>query len=169
MASIRKRGKGYQVTVSNGRDIHGRQIIETATFMPDPDKTDKQNEKALERFAIEFEDKVKSGKYLDGEKTTFGDFSSKWLREYADMQLEATTTSIYRILLNTHILPAIGHLKLSRVQPAHLNKLYTDMLASRKDGKEGGHSPTTIKAGPCPHKLHTLYGRAMEHSAGQPL
>lgn len=145
MASIRKRGKGYQITVSNGRDVHGRQIIETATFTPDPDKTDKQNEKALERFVIEFEDKVKSGKYLDGEKITFGDFSSKWLGEYADIQLEATTTSIYRILLNTHILPAIGHLKLSRVQPAHLNKLYTDMLTSRKDGKEGGYSPTTIK------------------------
>lgn len=145
MASIRKRGKGYQITVSNGRDIHGKQILETATFTPDPDKTDKQNEKALKRFVIEFEDKVKNGKYLDGEKITFGYFSNKWFKEYADIQLEATTTSIYRILLNTHILPAIGHLKLSRVQPAHLNKLYSDMLASRKDGKEGGYSPTTIK------------------------
>lgn len=153
MASIRKRGKGYQVTVSNGRDIHGRQIIETATFTPNPDKTDKQNQKALERFAMDFEDRVKSGKYLDGEKITLTQFSAKWFAEYADIQLEATTTSIYRILLNTHILPSIGHLKLSRIQPAHLNSLYANMLSNRRDGKEGGYSPTTIKR---VHALITL-------------
>jgi len=49
MASIRKRGKSYQITVSNGRDIHNKQILETATWTPDPNKTEKQNQKALER------------------------------------------------------------------------------------------------------------------------
>ena len=42
MASIRKRGKGYQITVSNGRKPDGTQIVETATFIPDPYKTEKQ-------------------------------------------------------------------------------------------------------------------------------
>ena len=50
MASIRKRSKTYQVSVSNGRDSRGKQIIESATFVPDPSKTEKQNQKALERF-----------------------------------------------------------------------------------------------------------------------
>ena len=71
MASIRKRGKSYQITVSNGRDIHDKQILETTTWTPDPNKTEKQNQKALERFAMDFEDKVKSGKYLKGEKMTY--------------------------------------------------------------------------------------------------
>ena len=31
MASIRKRGKSYQITVSNGRDIHDKQILESTT------------------------------------------------------------------------------------------------------------------------------------------
>lgn len=52
MASIRKRSKTYQVSVSNGRDSRGKQIIESATFVPDPSKTEKQNQKALERFAV---------------------------------------------------------------------------------------------------------------------
>lgn len=145
MASIRKRGNSYQITVSNGRDRTGKQIIETATFVPDPDKTERQNQKALDKFVIEFEDKVKSGKYLDGEKLTFQAFTERWLKEYASIHLEATTTEIYGFLLNIHILPCLGHLKLSRIQPAHLNKLYADMLDHRKDGKEGGYSPTTIK------------------------
>ena len=47
MASIRKRSKTYQVSVSNGRDSRGKQIIESATFVPDPGKTEKQNQKTF--------------------------------------------------------------------------------------------------------------------------
>lgn len=145
MASIRKRGKSYQVTVSNGRDIHDRQILETATWTPDPDKTERQNKKALERFAMDFEDRVKNGKYLDGEKLTFREFTERWMGEYARMQLEPTTTEVYKFLLDSHVIPEIGHLKLARVQPAHLNKLYSVLLKERKDGKPGGYSPTTVR------------------------
>ena len=145
MASIRKRGKSYQVTVSNGRDIHDRQILETATWKPDPNKTKKQNQRALERFAMDFEDRVKSGKYLDGEKVTFQEFAGRWMEEYARIRLEPTTTEIYGLLLDAHIIPAIGHLRLSRVQPQHLNRLYSEMLTQRRDGKAGGYSPATVK------------------------
>lgn len=145
MASVTKRGKSYRISVSNGRDSLGKQIIETTTFVPDPAKTDYQNKKALDKFVIEFESKVKSGSYLSGEKTTFQAFADKWLSEYATIQLEPTTTGIYKILLTVHILPVIGHLKLSMIQPQTLNKLYSDMLSSRKDGKAGGYSPTTVK------------------------
>lgn len=145
MASIRKRGDTYQITVSNGRDSTGKQIIETATFAPDPSRTEKQNRKALEKFVFEFEDKVKSGKYLDGEKMTFQAFSEIWFTDYANQQLEASTSQLYRHLLQLHILPAIGHLKLAKVQPAHLNKLYNTLSQERKDGKPGGYASKTIK------------------------
>lgn len=145
MASIRKRGKGYQITVSNGRDINDKQIIETTTWIPDPDKTEKQNQKSLEAFAIDFERRVKSGMFLQGEKISFQEFSERWMQDYATMQLEDTTTATYRMLLDTHILPAIGHLKLSKIQPLHMNKLYKEMSEHRSDGKDGGYSPTTIK------------------------
>ena len=155
MASIQKRGNAYRVTVSNGRDIHGKQLIETATFHPDPERTPKQNQKALEIFALEFEQKVKSGKYLDGEKITFQAFSDTWLSDYAAGHLEATTIDIYKIHLKQHIIPAIGHLKLAKIQPLHLNKLYNTMLQERRDGKEGGYSPTTVK------KIHALISSIM--------
>ena len=145
MASIQKRGKSYRVSVSNGRRPDGTQIIETATFTPDPNKTEKQNQKALEKFVFEFEDKVKSGKYLNGEKLTFQDFTKIWFTDYADQHLEATTLLLYKHLLTLHIIPAIGNLKLAKVQPAHLNKLYLLLSQERKDGKTGGYAPKTIK------------------------
>ena len=145
MASIRKRGNSYQVTVSNGRKPDGSQIIETATFKPDQNKTEKQNQKALEVFAFEFEQKVLSGKYLDGEKLTFQAFTEIWQTDYAEQHLEASTQQLYKHLLKLHILPVIGNLKLSKIQPNQLNKLYKTLANERKDGKEGGYSPKTIK------------------------
>ena len=145
MASVRKRGNSYQVTVSNGRKPDGTQIIETATFKPDPIKTEKQNQKALEVFAFEFEQKVLSGKYLDGEKLTFQAFTEIWQTDYAEQHLEASTQQLYKHLLKLHILPVIGNLKISKIQPSQLNKLYKTLASERKDGKEGGYSPKTIK------------------------
>ncbi|MGN0378793.1 MAG: tyrosine-type recombinase/integrase [Butyrivibrio sp.] len=145
MANITKRGNTYSIRVSCGRDVNNKQIIQSTTWTPDPEKTTKQNEKALNQFAMEFEMSVKSGKYLDGERITFQEFSKKWLQEYANVQLEKTTVAFYESMLNIHILPVIGHLKLARIQPSHLNKLYIDMLTHRNDGKTGGYSPTTIK------------------------
>ena len=61
------------------------------------------------------------------------------------MHLEASTIQLYKHLLKLHIIPAIGHLKLPKVLPAHLNKIYNTMRQQRYDGKEGGYSTKTIK------------------------
>ena len=145
MASIRKRKDSYQITVSNGLASQGKQILATATFRPDPARTEKQNQKALEKFVFEFEEKVKSGKYLDGEKLTFQAFAERWLSEYAVHHLEPSTLQIYTYLLEAHIFPAIGHLKLSKLQPAQLNKFYNDLAEHRKDGRAVGYAAKTIK------------------------
>ena len=58
-------------TIAADYDGEGRQIVRSCTFKTDPLKTDRQNKKALEVFAIEFEQKILSGKLLDGERMTF--------------------------------------------------------------------------------------------------
>ena len=62
MASIRARkgpeGTSYQITVSCGRDINGKKLRETVTFVPDPALTPKKREKAVEDFARDFEAKI---------------------------------------------------------------------------------------------------------------
>lgn len=131
MASVRKRGKGYQITVSNGRKSDGTQIIETATFIPDPSKTERQNRKALEKFVVEFEDKVVSGQYLNGGKMTYKDYVEIWLKDYAQKQMEQTSIERCENSLNNLIVPEIGHLKLSQIRPLHIQDFYNKLL---KDG-----------------------------------
>lgn len=75
MASIKKRGNTYQITVSNGFDSDGKRLFEYATFKPDENRTVKQQEKDLNDFAYEFEKKVKEGKVLRGEKLLLNEFA----------------------------------------------------------------------------------------------
>ena len=147
MASIRKRGNSYQITVSNGRDSKGKQIIETATFTPDPNMTEKQQQKALDTFAFEFEQKVKNGKILVGDKLTLEEYSKRWLEEYAKINLTQVSYRNYCDILKLRIIPALGHIKLTSLKPLHLQSFYNNLLEDgvRLDGKQGGYSSATIK------------------------
>lgn len=147
MASVRKRGNTYQITVSNGYDCTGKKIIETTTYKMDLSLTPKKQEKALDVFVMEFEQKVKSGKYYDGEKITFKEFSEKWLEDYAKQNLQLTTQEVYQDRLERHIIPEIGHLKMVKIMPMTLqvfyNKLFKD--GARSDGKPGGLSLGSVQ------------------------
>lgn len=147
MATVEKRGNSYRITVSNGYDITGKQIREKATFTPDPNLTPRQQKKSLDKYVFDFEEKVRNGKFLKGEKITVQEFSERWLKEYALQQLEASTIEKYKHELNNKIIPALGHLKIAKLQPLHLQSFYNNLLESgvRKDKKTGGYSPSSIK------------------------
>ncbi len=147
MASITKRGNGYRILVSNGYRTDGTKIQETTTFIPDKGLTEKQEKKALDDFVHEFEKKIKNGKFLSGEKITLKEFTERWLSDYATLSLEKTTQNTYKHNLESKIIPALGHLKLSKINPMHLQSFYKNMLEPgvRMDKKEGGYSPATIK------------------------
>lgn len=160
MASIRKRKNSYQITVSNGYDALGRKLTETATFTPDSTKTEKQNQKALEIFAFEFEQKVRSGNYLDGEKLLLKDYAVRWLSEYAEKQLAYSTYSNYKMNIESRIIPSLGHMKMSQIKPLHIQAMYNALLSdtARNDGKSGRLSTGTIK------KVHAILS-SMLHTA----
>ena len=88
MASIKERSGSYQITVSCGRDIYGKKLIETTTYTPDPSLTPKKRQKAVEEFARQFEADIKNGIAMDGRKITLKEFTDRWLREYASQKLQ---------------------------------------------------------------------------------
>ncbi|WHH60421.1 site-specific integrase [Petroclostridium sp. X23] len=128
MASIRKRGaNSYQITVSCGYDSEGKKIIKQKTVKRPEEMTDKQWSKELNKLALEFERAVEKGTFLDGNKITFAELTEKWLHDYGEKNLEETTLDNYREMLNKRILPAIGHIKLSKLQPTHLLDFYNNL------------------------------------------
>lgn len=147
MASIKERNGSYQITVSCGRDIYGKKLIETTTYAPDPSLTPKKKQKAVEEFARQFEADIKNGIAMDGRKVSLKDFTDRWISEYAAQKLQPGTVEKYSAELNDKVLPVLGHLKLTELRPATLNAFFVSMTkdGARKDGKAGGYSRATIK------------------------
>lgn len=152
MASIRKRGNNYQITVSNGRRSDGSQIIETATYTPEPGMTKRQIEKALEAFVVDFERDVKAGQNIKGRRMTFGQIAKQFLDDMKPVndpdidQMALTTWVNYRKNLELRIIPHIGHLKLEAITPKVLKDYSREQRQDgcRLDGKPGALSEATI-------------------------
>ncbi len=125
MATIRKRGNTYQIRVSCGYDSSGKQIEKSITWKPAAGMTKRQIEKELERQKVLFEEKCRTGQFLDG-NITFAEFTARWLKDYAEKQLKAKTITGYKNML-PRILAAIGHIKLSKLQPHHLMEFYNSL------------------------------------------
>lgn len=122
MSSIRKRGNTYQIRVSCGYDSKNRQIIKTMTFKPDPDMTQKQIEKELKRQSVLFEEKCKTGRFLDG-NIKFSEFLERWFKDYAEKQLKAKTIARYRAFA-VRVNEELGHIRIDRLEPRHLLDFY---------------------------------------------
>lgn len=127
MSSIRQRGNGYQITVSKGYDSKGKKLSEYKTVKRPEGLTDKQWEKELDRLSHEFEREVEKGLFLDGSKLTFSEFCDKWLKTYAESELEPKTVFRYKEMLVSRIIPCIGHIKLDKLQPHHLLDFYENL------------------------------------------
>lgn len=128
MAHIEKRGKSYRFTAYSGYDVNGKQIRHTKTWTPPPKMTPKQIDKAVQREAVLFDEQVQNGLYLDG-NITLKEFSEKWFTEYAEKQLKEKSLTGYMDIM-PRILQALGHMKLSKIQPHHLQAFYNNLAES---------------------------------------
>ena len=125
MATIKKQGRGYKITVSNGYDIKGRHLREHMTWTPDPGMTERQIEKELNRQAVLFEEQVKNNGTHDS-NIRFAEFAEIFLRDYARPHLKIQTVYGYEEHLKKINL-AIGHIKLKDLKPTHLAAFYANL------------------------------------------
>lgn len=125
MATIEKRGEGYRITVSMGYDIHGKQIKERMTWLPEPGMSRRQIEKELTRQEVLFEEKCKS-QQVHGGKIKLTDFTDLWFQDYAEKQLKPRTVEAYRYL-RCRTDEALGHISLDKLQPRHLLAFYSQL------------------------------------------
>ena len=125
MADVEQRGDSYRIKVSCGYDLNGKQITKKKTWKPDSTMTQKQIEKELNKQKVLFEEKCKSGQFLDG-SINFAEFAERWFLDHAEKQLKRKTIARYREMMN-RINQAIGHIKLEKLQPHHLIGFYSNL------------------------------------------
>ncbi|MCL6634894.1 MAG: site-specific integrase [Peptococcaceae bacterium] len=102
----------------------------------------REAEKLLAEFVLEIE----KGTFIEPTKLTFKDFVERWLRDYGEKNLAPKTLFRYRQILESRVLPAMGHLKVEQIRPTHLLEFYANLQEDgiREDGKPGGLSEKTI-------------------------
>lgn len=88
------------------------------------------------------------GMLLPAEDQTVKDFLTSWLQDTAQPRLRERTFLRYEELIRLHILPSLGTVKLQKLTPQHLQRLYNEKL-------QEGYAPQTVK------HIHRLLHRAL--------
>jgi len=111
----------------------------------------KTREEAHKKLLIMQEEK-KYGIESFTSRHTVGDLMTEWL-ESRKNSLRSNTFSRYEELIRLHVLPEIASIKISKLQPRHLERLYNTKLDS-------GLSATTV--GHIHARIHTALNQAMK-------
>jgi len=103
--------------------------------------------------------KVNDGTFTEKNKLLVGTFLQRWL-EGIRASVRPSTLAGYRMLVDAHITPALGLLRLQSLNAGHLNTFYGHLLeGGRRDGK-GGLSTRTVRY--CHATLHRALGEAVK-------
>ncbi|MDI6617862.1 MAG: site-specific integrase [Clostridiales bacterium] len=159
--SIEKRGINTYRLVVPGGSSNGKRIKFKKTITIDG-KTEAAKMRKAKIELAKFVAEVDSNTYIEPAKMTFNDLCTKWIKDYGETNLAPKTLFRYKEMLNSRILPAMGHLKIEKIKPLHLVEFYKNLQESgiRKDGKPGGLSAQTIKHH---HRLiHAIFETAVK-------
>ena len=109
---------------------------------------------------------IQNNAYVEPTKITVKEWLDTWLNKIIKSSVKETTWTSYKGLIDNHIIPEIGGIKLMNLQTSDLQDFYNRLLESgRKDkkkvngkmvNKEGGLSPRTVRY------IHVIIHSALE-------
>lgn len=82
------------------------------------------------------------------------EFLNYWINDVKSIEVRGTTLDGYRSYINTHVIPAIGKLRLANLHQSHLNKLYRERM-------DAGANLTSVL------HLHRIIHTALEHAVNE--
>jgi integrase len=134
---ICKRSKNsWTIVIDRGRGPDGRRRQSWHTVRGT--KRDAERERA--RLIHE----VNTGAYVEPAKLTVAEYLEQWLRDCAVTKVCGKTFERYEEIVQRHLIPALGHHRLDKLQPLHIQAYYASALKDgRLDGK-GGLSKQTV-------------------------
>ena len=91
------------------------------------------------------------GLVSDGGNVKLSDYLDRWLNDSVRGSVKPVTHDSYKMLVNKHVVPALGNVGLSKLTPAHLQGFYRTKL-------DEGLSPRTVQY------LHVVLHRALKQA-----
>ncbi|UOQ43777.1 tyrosine-type recombinase/integrase [Halobacillus salinarum] len=133
--SVKKDGSTWYYVVSLGKKPNGRLNQKKKRGF----KTKREATQALNEVIAQYN----KGLYIEPSKMLYKEFLTLWLDD-KKMNVQTSTFESYRLLVDVHISPFLGHIGLSKLNPMMINNFYSFL------SNEKGLSGTTIQ------RIHTL-------------
>ena len=143
------------VNLPKGNDGTRKQKV----FYGDPNQTPGQQKRELQAKITELEYEINNNLYLNETNDTMEQYLKKWLKVYADENLEETTRELYEMYAKVHINPFFKNFKIKDIKPMQIQAFYNEKMKDieLENGKiKKGLSVNTIG------KLHCFLNRAFE-------
>ncbi|GHU47432.1 hypothetical protein FACS1894120_5450 [Clostridia bacterium] len=183
MASIRKRGETYHITVSLGVDADYKQVRKFTTFTPPHGLTEKQGKKEAQEYARVFELNCKGLTAYD-ENMLLSELCDWYFTTIAPNKTRERTIDGNKFRLGHYVLPKLGGKKLKELKPAILAAHFMEI---QKSGGYGikyrvrsdydlkaaihatGHSYTSFAGDDWDnaHLTHVVHGAGIRRKTGE--
>jgi integrase len=111
----------------------------------------KTREEAADKLARVLSDRVE-GIVYDDENMTVGEYLDVWLKSSVRGSVRQSTYDRDASLVNNHLRPALGGIKLKKLSAAHVQGFYRDRL-------DHGLSPSTVQ------KMHAILHKALSQAS----
>ena len=119
---LRKRGKSWAIILEMGIDADGKRRQKWHTFHGNK----KDAEAELARLLHE----LNTGMYAEPDKMLVRDYLDRWLKDYAKPNVAPRTYERHQELVKGNLVPAIGHLPLTKLRPLHIQVMEAEALAT---------------------------------------
>jgi integrase len=110
-----------------------------------------KTEREVERKIRAAQRELEQGTLATGPEQTVKQFLEYWIEDVRKSQLRLGSYELYRSVIHVHIIPALGHLKLRRLTPQHIQRFYAEKQRT-------GTSPNRIRT------IHNVLHKALEHA-----
>ncbi len=111
--AIRKRGKNtWEITINAGHDEKGKRIRQYHSFKGTKALAEQKHRELL--IAID------RGIPITTDKINYTEWANRWLDEYVTVNLRQMTKERYERAIRKHIIPVLGHIKLTNLTPRHI-------------------------------------------------
>lgn len=130
--SIRQRSKGsWEIFYDMPADpVTGKRRQKSQTIRG----TKRDAQRVLREVLLSLE----QGSYVKPNKTSLGDWLRQWLKDYVSMNTTDRTQESYTSIVECHLIPSLGKVMLTDLQPQHIQSYYAEKLNNgRADGKGG--------------------------------
>ena len=120
--------------------------------------TAKTQSEALKKMQAAIND-LNTNNYYEPKKITFGEWLDLWISEYS-ADKKPLTIKQYKSMINTHVRPALGRIKLMDINTVRLQSFYNQLMKKKIGGTWASEdaktlSPKTIK------NIHGIISKAL--------